>query len=83
VTVALAVRGGCRFVTRGRLSAPRSCRRPLRLRVGARNPRPGFGTWRLRLVAPLARGRYVVTVRATDTRGNAERSGATRTLTVR
>jgi hypothetical protein len=83
VTVTIAVRGGCRFLTGVGLSAPRSCRRQLGLRVSARNPRLGYGTWRLRVLTLLPRGRYVVNVRATDTRRNAEPRGATRTLTVR
>jgi hypothetical protein len=84
VTVWRAVRGGCRFLTRGgRLSARRSCRRPLRLRAAIRNPRPGYGTWRLRVTGALPRGRYAAAARATDTRGNTERRGPTRRLTIR
>jgi hypothetical protein len=82
ITVWRTVRGGCRFVTaRGRLGARRSCRSPLRLRAITRNPTPGRGTWRLGLARP-PRGRYVVSARAVDTRGNVERRGPTRRLTI-
>jgi hypothetical protein len=60
--------GRCRFVqANGRLSARRSCRRPLLLRAR------GKRAWKLSLRARLPRGRYRVLARAVDRRGNKER----------
>ena len=64
VAVARAARGGrCRFVKPdGRLSAPRSCRRPVLL------PASGTTAWSATARPPL-RGRYRVTARARDAGG--------------
>ena len=58
----------CRFVNRkGRLTAPRRCRRPILLRAHGRE------RWRFRLSARLPRGRYRAVARAFDTSRNKER----------
>jgi hypothetical protein len=58
----------CRFVqANGRLSARRSCRRPVLLRTR------GKRAWSLSLHAHLPPGRYRVLARAVDRRGNKER----------
>jgi len=63
-----AGRGRCRFLRRdGRLSAPRSCARPLRLRAR------GSHRWRLRLRVVLPRGRYFFRLQAVDALGHRER----------
>jgi hypothetical protein len=63
VSIARAVGKRCRFVdTRGRLTAPRSCRRPLWLRAA------GTARWTL-TAAVLRPGWYRVDVRATDSAG--------------
>jgi hypothetical protein len=68
VAIARAARGGrCRFVDRrGKLSAPRPCRRPILLDAA------GTTAWQLRVRLPL-RGRYRVTVRAYDLVNNKQR----------
>jgi hypothetical protein len=74
VSVAIARRAGlrCRFVTRrGRLSAPRSCSRPILLRARLGPRRPGKVPWAFSLAAHLSRGRYIVSARAVDSRGRA------------
>jgi hypothetical protein len=66
VDVAVGRRTGtrCRFLSaRGRLGAARPCARPAFLKAAGR------ATWSLRVAARLARGTYVVRVRATDAAG--------------
>jgi hypothetical protein len=59
--------GRCRFVqANGRLTAGRSCRRPVLLRTR------GKRAWKLSLRARLPRGRYRVLARAVDRLGNKE-----------
>lgn len=70
VLVAVAVRSGkaCRFVrSDGRLSARRSCSKPLGL------PAKGLTRWTLKVRGKLPRGRYQVWSQSIDTSGNAER----------
>jgi hypothetical protein len=71
VLVALPARQRCRFLTAaGRLTAARSCRRPVALRVrGLRR-----FSLSLRLRARLPRGAYTILAVATDRAGNVERS---------
>ena len=63
----------CRFLTRGgRLTAPRSCSRPVLLRARLGKPRrDGKVPWSLSAAAHLPHGRYTAAVRAVDTRGHA------------
>jgi hypothetical protein len=72
VLVSIARRAGvrCRFVTRrGRLSAARSCSRPVRLRARLGPLRPGKVPWAFSMRAHLPRGRYIVSVQTVDSRG--------------
>jgi hypothetical protein len=68
----------CRFVqANGRLTARRSCRRPVLLRAR------GTRSWRLSLTRRLPRGRYRVQVRGVDRRGNKETPGRRNVVRVR
>jgi hypothetical protein len=73
VTLSVMRRAGlrCRFLTRrGRLSAARSCSRPIQLRARmGRRTRSGKVPWTFRARPHLQHGRYEVAVRATDARG--------------
>jgi len=81
VAISRAARGGkCRFVTRnGRLSRRRSCRRPHFIRA------KGLRGWSLKIKRRLPAGRYKLTVRALDRKGNREkpRKGNTMRFRVR
>jgi len=62
--------GRCRFLkASGRLSASRSCTRPLKLRARLGHIRPGKVPWAFSAGASLPRGRYTVAVIAVDRRG--------------
>ena len=64
--------GKCRFLgRRGRLTAARSCARPVLLRARLGKIRPGKVPWTFSSKPHLARGRYTVSVRAVDARGKA------------
>jgi hypothetical protein len=65
--------GRCRFLRRsGRLSAPRSCSRPVYLRARVR-PAGGWRVrWTLAVPRALPRGRYRAVVQATDVQGHLE-----------
>ena len=64
--------GQCRFLGgRGRLTAARSCARPVLLRARLGRFRPGKVPWTFSSKPHLARGRYTVSVRAVDARGKA------------
>ena len=79
VAVSIALKQGkkCRFLSPAkRLERARTCKKPVFVTA------KGRGKWSLSVKAKLPRGRYVVTVRATDARGNRER-GVTRTARVR
>ncbi|MDT7799260.1 MAG: hypothetical protein QOI78_2693, partial [Actinomycetota bacterium] len=69
VVVTWKVRGRCRFLApNGRLSARRSCARPVRLLAH------GTTRWRLSRRASLPRGLYTVAVKAVDSTGRTERT---------
>ena len=76
VQISKRVHGGkCRFVTRaGRLSHRRSCKRPHVIRA------KGLRGWSLRIKRRLPAGRYTLTVRALDRKGNRERKRKGNTL---
>jgi hypothetical protein len=71
VSVSRAAAGSkCRFLKAGgRLSAARSCSRPIRLRARLGRIRPGKVPWAFSRGVHLPRGRYTVAVAAVDTRG--------------
>ena len=72
VSVSKAAGLKCRFLgRRGRLTAPRSCARPVLLRARLGRVRPGKVPWTFRSRPHLTHGRYTVTVRAVDARGKA------------
>ena len=73
VTLARPVSGGCRFVTaRGGLSKAMPCSSPVALVA------KGTRAWSLTTRGKLAPGRYTITVRAYDARGNVSRTRVTR-----
>jgi hypothetical protein len=57
----------------GRLSKPRSCRRPLFVKARLGRVRRGKVPWTFRHSARLRPGKYIVRARARDTRGNVEK----------
>ncbi len=60
-----AAHGRCRFLrSNGKLTAARSCKRPVRL------PARGTTSWRLRLKGPIPTGSYVITTDAVDGLGH-------------
>ena len=64
----------CVFLGRsGRLSKPRSCRRPLFVKARLGRVRRGKVPWTFRHSARLRPGKYIVRARARDTRGNVEK----------
>jgi hypothetical protein len=74
VSVSVSSRAGlkCRFLGRGgRLTAPRSCSRPVRLRARIGRVRPGKVPWSFSRRPRLRHGRYTVAVRAVDVGGKA------------
>jgi len=76
VQVAVSRKAGtrCRFMTRsGRLSRPRSCRKPVFVKARLGRVRSGKVPWTLRKRARLSAGRYTMRARAFDTRGNVEK----------
>ncbi|MEA2435556.1 MAG: hypothetical protein QOF65_112, partial [Thermoleophilaceae bacterium] len=72
VSVSRRVGLRCRFLGRaGRLTAPRSCSRPVLLRARLGHLRPGKVPWTFGAPVHLTHGGYTVTVRAVDARGKA------------
>lgn len=75
VSVAREVGRRCRFLrTNGRFSKPRSCRRTSYLKAR------GTTRWSFRTRTRFPRGRYKISVGATDARMNVERKSGRRTL---
>jgi hypothetical protein len=77
VTVAISKREGrrCRFVkANGRLSQPRKCGQPIKLRTKAKyDKRTRKVSWSLKKALKVPRGRYRLRVTAADQSGNLER----------
>jgi hypothetical protein len=66
----------CRYVTKsGRLTAPRSCRKPLRMNAKLGRTRKGKTPWSFRL-RHMPAGRFEVLASALDSKGHTQRASA-------